>query len=69
MTATIKPSLPWVSVYAGQTCVGHVLNRGKTGFEAINTDDQAVGIFDSAAAAASALEKLASAAPIQPVSS
>jgi len=53
-------SLNWVAIYAGQTCVGHVLSRGPHGFEAFDADDQSVGLFETQSAAANALEGLLS---------
>jgi hypothetical protein len=42
-------------VYDGQQCLGHVLARGKTGFEAFNCDDKSVGLFPTQRQAANAL--------------
>ena len=47
----------FVSVYAGQTCIGHVLARSKRGFEAFDTEDNSIGIFASQLAAADVLTK------------
>ena len=47
----------FVSVYAGQTCIGHVLARSKRGFEAFDTEDNSIGIFASQSAAADVLTK------------
>jgi hypothetical protein len=33
------------SVYDGHRCLGHILPRGKSGFEAFDRDDKPVGIF------------------------
>jgi len=55
--ARVVPS-SCVSVYAGQICVGHVISRGKTGYEAINRDDKPIGLFSSLDEAASALGQL-----------
>jgi hypothetical protein len=53
---TARPAAPpLVSVYDGQQCVGHVLARGKAGFEAFDTDDKSVGVFPTAKQAANAL--------------
>jgi hypothetical protein len=45
----------WVSVYSGRDCIGHVLSRGSQGFEALDANDQSLGLFDSQQAAAHAL--------------
>jgi hypothetical protein len=42
-------------VYAGITCLGHVITRGKLRAEAYDRDDRSVGIFESMAEAADAL--------------
>jgi hypothetical protein len=36
-------------VYDGQQCLGHVLARGKTGFEAFDRDDRSLGLFPNTA--------------------
>jgi hypothetical protein len=41
-------------VYDGRRCIGHVIGRGKTGFEAFNQDDKSLGLFLSAKEAANA---------------
>jgi hypothetical protein len=59
MTAPVRivPS-SWVSVYAGEICVGHVISRGKTGYEALDRDDKSIGLFPGLDEAASALGQL-----------
>jgi hypothetical protein len=42
-------------VYDGRRCIGHVIGRGKTGFEAFSTDDTSLGLFPSMKEAANAL--------------
>jgi hypothetical protein len=42
----------FAAVYSGQQCLGHVLARGRSGFEAF---DESRGIFETQAAAANAL--------------
>jgi hypothetical protein len=42
-------------VYDGQQCLGHVLARGKTGFEAFDRDDRSLGLFPNTASSANAL--------------
>jgi hypothetical protein len=44
-----------VSVYDGRECVGFVLARGKTGFEAFNRNERSIGIFKTQREAAAAL--------------
>ena len=50
-----KTMTPMVSVYDGQQCLGHVLARGKTGYEAFDPNDESVGIFETQRQAANAL--------------
>jgi hypothetical protein len=58
VSATIKPlGSNWASVYASQRCIGHVLARGKHGFEAFDNDDKSIGIFANVSVAADALTK------------
>jgi hypothetical protein len=47
-----------LSVYAGQRCIGHVLHRGKTGFEAFDAADNSIGMFATVQQAADALRPL-----------
>ena len=49
------PASPLAYVYDGRHCLGHVLSRGPKGFEAFNTDDRSLGLFQSQAEAANAL--------------
>jgi hypothetical protein len=42
-------------VYDGQQCLGHVLGRGKLGFEAFRPDDKSIGMFSTQRQAANAL--------------
>jgi hypothetical protein len=42
-------------VYDGRECLGHVLGRGKLGFEALDRDDKSIGIFETQRQAANAL--------------
>ncbi len=44
-----------LSVYAGRECVGFILARGKTGFEAFTAGQKSLGIFPTQKAAAAAL--------------
>jgi hypothetical protein len=54
---TAPKSAPTLSyVYDGRTCLGHILARGKAGFEAFDRDDRSLGLFPTAKAAADALQ-------------
>jgi septal ring-binding cell division protein DamX len=44
-----------VAVYSGQQCFGHVLSRGKQGFEAYDRNDKLIGMFPNMKAAADAV--------------
>jgi hypothetical protein len=46
---------PLAYVYDGRRCLGHIIARGKAGFEAFDADDRSVGLFPSQRAAASAI--------------
>jgi hypothetical protein len=46
---------PLVSVYDGQQCLGHVLARGKAGYEAFDRDDKSLGFSETQRQAANAL--------------
>jgi hypothetical protein len=48
------PTLAYV--YDGRECLGHILARGKAGFEAFGKDDRSLGLFKTAKAAADALQ-------------
>jgi hypothetical protein len=48
----------FVSIYDGRTCVGHVHNRGRAGFELFNADDRSLGLFPTQRAAIDALEEV-----------
>jgi hypothetical protein len=54
-TRTSTPAYGWMSVLAGQSCIGHVIARGKTGYEAFDADDISLGQFDNLPAAAKAI--------------
>ena len=41
----------FVFVLDGRTCLGHIVNRAKLGFEAYTRDDQSRGIFPTMARA------------------
>jgi hypothetical protein len=44
-----------VPVLAGKQCLGHILRRGVTGFEAFDVDDRSLGVFATQRAAADAI--------------
>jgi hypothetical protein len=46
---------PLVSVCDGRECVGFILARGKTGYEAFDRDQRSVGTFKTQHEAAAAL--------------
>jgi hypothetical protein len=50
-----KPAPPLAYVYDGQQCLGHVLVRGKAGYEAFDREDKSVGVFETQSQAAGAL--------------
>ena len=51
---------PMVSVYHGQTCIGHIRGRGRSGFEAFNAHQHSLGMFPTAHTAADAISEAAS---------
>ncbi len=46
-----------VSIFAGQRCIGFILNRGRDGFEAFDVNDRSLGVFPSVKAAAAAVSE------------
>jgi hypothetical protein len=46
---------PLLSVYSGRECVGFLLNRGKTGIEAVDPDGVSRGLFPNQRQAIGAL--------------
>ena len=46
-----------VSVTSGRDCCGHILCRGKLGFEAFDRDDVSLGIYPDMPSAANAIVK------------
>ena len=51
---TARPT-PLLTVYDGRQCLGHVLARGKAGYEAFDPSDKSLGIFETQRQAANAL--------------
>jgi hypothetical protein len=47
--------LPLSYVYDGKKCVGHVLARGRAGYEGFNRNQQSLGLFRTAPEAANAV--------------
>jgi hypothetical protein len=52
-----------IPVLVRERCLGHVLERGREGFEAFNSAEQSLGIFASAATAVQELIDAASNPP------
>jgi len=46
---------PLVSVYDGRECVGFILARGKTGFEAFDSEERSIGVYPTQGEAANAI--------------
>jgi hypothetical protein len=46
---------PLTYVYDGKRCLGFILARGKLGFEAMDRDEQSLGLFPSQRDAANAI--------------
>lgn len=44
-----------LAIYAGRTCLGHVILRGRSGVEAFDADDQSLGIYPNLKSAADAI--------------
>jgi hypothetical protein len=44
-----------LAVYDGQSCIGHVISRGRAGLEAFDADDQSLGTFATEQSAANAV--------------
>jgi hypothetical protein len=49
------PQTAMLSVYDGQRCLGHIIVRGKRGFEAFDADDNSLGTFSTEHEAADAV--------------
>jgi hypothetical protein len=47
-----------LAVYNGQACLGHLLNRGRCGWEAYDTSDKSLGTFPTTQEAAAALPEV-----------
>ena len=53
-----------LAVYDGQRCIGHVVNRGKTGAEAFDVNEKSIGLFKNTTDEATACWKHAHHQPI-----
>jgi len=45
------------ALYSGRTCLGFILNRGRSGYEAFDCDDKSIGIFETQQLAADTLSE------------
>jgi hypothetical protein len=45
----------WWSIYIGRQSIGHVISRGRAGYESFDQHDRSVGIFSDLRTAAAAL--------------
>jgi hypothetical protein len=43
--STGAPVTPMSCIYSGRQCVGFILKRGHTGYEAFDSDEQSLGTF------------------------
>jgi hypothetical protein len=41
------PSSSMLALYEGQRCIGHLIVRGKSGFEAYDIEDRSLGVYPS----------------------
>ena len=57
------PNPPLIPILAGERCIGHVIDRGRGGFEAFDRNDKSLGVFMNASAAVEALIAAASKPP------
>jgi hypothetical protein len=46
-----------LAVFDGQRCLGHILSRGRQGYEAFDRDDRSLGIFPNQQTAADAISE------------
>jgi hypothetical protein len=61
MTKAAPTTTGMISIYAGQTCLGHAMARGRLGFEAFDLNDRSLRMFRTRAAAVDAVSSSASA--------
>jgi hypothetical protein len=57
------PTTGMLSVYDGRECLGHILARGRLGFEGFDVDDKSLGMFRTRADAIDAVTGAARAQP------
>ena len=59
-SASANTSAPaaMISIFDGRTCIGHVLGRGRTGFEAYDAEQRSLGTFASQQAAVDAINQI-----------
>jgi hypothetical protein len=57
------PTRTLIPILAGNVCIGHLIERGRAGFEAFDRDDSSLGVFPTAAQAVDALLAVASTPP------
>jgi hypothetical protein len=50
-----KPLTPLTYVTDGHEAIGHIIARGRLGFEAFDRDEKSLGIFETQSQAANAL--------------
>ena len=60
MTARVAIS-PLAYVYDGREAVGHVLARGRAGFEAFDIEERSLGVYATQREAAAAIMRVAAA--------
>jgi hypothetical protein len=53
----MSATTPMLSVYDDKTCIGFIVARGKTGFEAFNADQRPLGTFSTQREAADAISE------------
>jgi hypothetical protein len=44
-------------VYDGQRCIGHIISRGRDGYESFDANDKSIGLFGTLKLAADALSE------------
>jgi hypothetical protein len=54
-----NPTPSLLSVYSGQQCLGHLLNRGPQGWESFDANDKSRGVFATMQEARDALPEAA----------
>jgi len=53
----VTSSTPMLSVYDNKRCIGFLINRGKLGVEAFDSEQRSIGIFTSQKEAADAISE------------